>query len=70
MEIVRPGFRPVLPRMRTGVSCQMAVLPRGGRAVVVVMIEGCCVVRAFVTEQAPELVEANGQKAYAILLNQ
>ncbi len=51
VQVVRPGFGPVLPRMRTGVAGHETVAPIGDRALLVMRLEGGGVVGAFVAEQ-------------------
>ena len=57
VEIVRPGFREILPRMRAGVGGDEMLRPVGGRPVRIVPLQRCRIVLALVAEHLPEFVD-------------
>src|SRR6185436_4359545 len=60
MKIVRPGFRPVFPRMRTAVRADEVHRPVDRGTVLIVGLQGLVVVATLVTKHSSKVLEAAG----------
>ena len=54
---VRPGFRPILPRMHGRIRADEALFPIRGRSLVIVPVECLLVVRALISEELSERIQ-------------
>ena len=54
LQVVRPSFGPVFPRMRGGVGGDVVLLPVGRRSLLVVAGEGAAVVKGVVAKELTE----------------
>ena len=57
VQVMRPRFRPILPRMRAGVGADVPALPVCGRTLPVIPLERGIVVYLFIAEELAELVQ-------------
>src|SRR5258708_38258265 len=60
VHIVRPGFGPVFPGMRAGISADKTHIPIYGCARPVVLFQTLFVVETFIPEQFPETSDLIG----------
>src|SRR5277367_76780 len=54
---MRPGFREILPGMRTGVGADVGIAPNGRRTLTVMTLQRCVVVDALVAENGAKVIE-------------